>query len=209
MHIRNNLNLDQYELSSSFHLNDINKWIMSILTGKSMEQTVEKKPKQLSTSSVIAFLVCMAFGAMIGYNSVELFKEEKLHTLLILALFIPLLAMHEGVHGIAYKICGAPVVQFGGSWKTMIVYAFADNHVITMRQLIFVAILPFVVITILLLWASFYFFDYQFSIFILLFIHSTACLGDFALIKYAIKHPDHVTYDEIEEKKMVYFYKPK
>ncbi|MGJ8868839.1 hypothetical protein, partial [Salmonella enterica] len=46
------------------------------------------------------------------------------------ALTFLLIPIHEGLHGIAYKMCGAPTVTFAANWKKLYFMAIADKFTI-------------------------------------------------------------------------------
>lgn len=125
----------------------------------------------------------------------------------ILAGSILVIAPHEALHGLAYRLLGARHIQFGVDLQQFIFYVTANHFPITKRQLFFLAMTPFVVINmavigLTLLWAS------QFTLFSasLLFCHNIMCIGDFAIINYASKHKGELyTYDDTDNKKSYFF----
>ena len=72
---------------------------------------------------------------------------------LALTLLVP---VHEGIHGLAYKLIGAPKVEFGSDIRKFIFYAMADHFVMNWRHFQFVALSPFVVINFFALLAMFF-----------------------------------------------------
>lgn len=122
-----------------------------------------------------------------------------------LTLLIP---VHEGIHGLAYKLVGAPRIAFGGSLKRFYFYAVADRFVLGPDQFRFVALAPFVVINALAFAATFYVsLNYQWLCWGVLLMHTGACAGDFGMLSFYARQEDRevYTYDIVEEK-VTYFY---
>jgi hypothetical protein len=122
---------------------------------------------------------------------------------------IPLIPIHELIHGLFYKLDGAPSVQYKANFKKFIFYAMSDHYIINFYSFVILAIAPFVIINTLLLigiitttgGSPFLFAG-------ALFIHTSGCAGDFALISYFLENDSKrlVTYDDISLG-MSYFYK--
>jgi hypothetical protein len=114
---------------------------------------------------------------------------------------------HELLHGLAYRLLGARRIKFGADLQQFIFYVTADQFPISRMELIFLAITPFtvinlVLITIAAMWAP------HFTLFLssLLLSHNMMCIGDFAVISYALGQKGKLfTYDDLEEKRS-YFY---
>jgi hypothetical protein len=203
------INVNNYEISAVVPIDKAGEFFMSALGlgGKD-----NKKNKFLLP------LIMLVMGMMGGYVGILIARQSQnmqevgnsgLQMAYAIIAFFPLIVVHELLHAVAYKYYGAPKVGFGASLKAMIVYAYAQNFPTNMRQLKWIALLPFIVITAVLLLALYIFPYYKALIIMLLLIHTLACIGDFALVKYAIQNPEHITWDDIEDKKEMYFYKPK
>lgn len=116
---------------------------------------------------------------------------------------------HEILHGVAYRLLGARKIRFGMDLQQFIFYVTVDRFPISRRELVFLALTPFVVInvaaiTVTALWAG------QFTIFTaaLLLSHNMMCIGDFAMINYSFSRKgDIYTYDDISLKKSYFFEK--
>ena len=122
---------------------------------------------------------------------------------------LPLIPLHELIHGLFYKIDGATVVQYKANFKKFIFYAMADQYVINFSSFVLLALAPFVIINSLLLVALVFSTGSLSFLFAgMLFVHTSGCAGDFALISYFLEHDyKHlVTYDDVAEGKS-YFYK--
>ncbi len=125
--------------------------------------------------------------------------------LLSFTLIIP---VHEGIHGIMYKILGARKIKFGFSLNQLAFYAVADAFVINRKEFTYLALSPFVSISVISLLGMFLVPGlYYWTFLSLLFFHATMCAGDFALLSYYREHPDYeiLTFDETLHKKS-YFY---
>lgn len=127
----------------------------------------------------------------------------------IFLLFTVGIVIHEGIHGLAYKLCGAPKVNFGVNWKRLYFYAIADRFVIDRRQFIFVALAPFVVITLVtIIGILFSDVETRWVLWSVLFFHTNACAGDFAILTFYAQYqtfPNLLTYDDQSDGKS-YFY---
>jgi len=136
----------------------------------------------------------------------EIFKGFGLGTLLV---FTVLIALHEGIHGVAYKLAGAPRVSFGVSWRKFYFYAVADKFIVSHKAFLLIALAPFVVISTGAIIGLFYTEDTLKWVFMgILLIHTGACAGDFAMLAFYEKHRHLgkiLTFDDVA-KKMSYFY---
>jgi hypothetical protein len=125
----------------------------------------------------------------------------------ILAGSILVIVPHELLHGLAYRVLGAPGIKFGADFQQFIFYVTADRFPITKGQLAFLAMTPFVFINLLVIlftiwWAT----PYVLFSASLLFCHNIMCIGDFAILNYSCSHKGRLyTYDDTE-KKVSYFF---
>lgn len=133
-----------------------------------------------------------------------------LYSILGLALTLTLLVpVHEGIHGLAYKLAGAPSVKYGSDIRKFIFYAMADHFVAGSRQFVFVALAPFVLINSFALLGIFYVsLNYQWLLLGVLLMHTGACAGDFAMLSFLLRHREEevYTYDDVDNK-VSYFYR--
>lgn len=116
-----------------------------------------------------------------------------------IALSLLLMPIHEVIHGLAYKLVGAPKVSYHAHWKQLIFMAVAHQFVANRREFTLVALAPFVVISICLLAGALVFKNlYSFAFLSMCLAHASMCSGDFALLAYFQKHADKelVTYDD-------------
>jgi hypothetical protein len=157
---------------------------------------------------ILLFLVGLGLWEVSrGSNSWSLILQQiGLGTLLAFTIGI---ILHEGIHGLAYKITGAPRIKFGGNLKQFYFYAVADRYILGRQSFLFVGLAPFVVITLGLIMALFLTPSHLKWLFLgVLFMHTGACAGDFALVSFYEtnrKFHEMLTFDEVE-KKISYFY---
>jgi len=208
-------NSPNYELIESFHIDEMGKFLMRELGMKQPEKTSEK-PK-LTVKKLLFLLVFVGIGAAVGWGIGKLIPKSdggldtvfSQFSLAFLAFFVVVLPIHEGIHAIVFKALGAKKVGFGWSTKSMIVYAYAQKFTMTLRENSWVAAMPFIVITISLAVLWYLFPQWQVFWGMSLFLHTTACIGDFILIQYYLKNKQHLiyTYDDIEGEKRSYFFR--
>ncbi|MDI9864687.1 DUF3267 domain-containing protein [Flectobacillus sp. DC10W] len=201
----------EFKLIDVFHIDE-----MGAFLAREMNTRFDENNTQKSSTRYLPLLMFVILGALVGYGLVSIipsaFRGEwhGLSSLFggVLLFFILLLPLHELIHGAVFKIFGAPKIGFGWNWKGMMAYAYAQKFAINLKELIWLAIMPFAIITPLLIVSVFLFPHWQFTTILLLALHTMGCIGDFMLIKYALrnKHREIYTYDDIEGKGETYFY---
>jgi hypothetical protein len=143
---------------------------------------------------------------MAGYFPVRFILTHSALGLIILPiLFIP---VHELLHIIPYYLSGARTIRVGMDLKQYLFYVTAHRHVATPRQFKIVAVTPFIVISISLLFLIFFLPGlWKWSLSLFLFVHTTMCAGDFAMLNfYYLKRGRKIyTWDDAD-KKEAYFY---
>jgi hypothetical protein len=136
-------------------------------------------------------------------------KNILLHSLLGFIFFpIVMIPIHEFMHVIPFWMTGARRIRAGADLKQYIFYVTAHRHVIKARQFRLVALVPFVVISLALLVLILYLPGlWKWSLSVLLFVHTTMCAGDFAMLNFYFinRHRKIYTWDDADEK-MAYFY---
>ncbi len=118
-----------------------------------------------------------------------------------------IIPFHEMLHGLAYRILGAKKISFGVDFQQLIFFVTADRYPVSGRQLIFLALTPFVLINLAILMITVFFIPkiLLFSCFLLL-IHNMMCIGDFAIAGYVHRSGVRVySYDEPGEKRSYFF----
>ncbi|MGA0555999.1 DUF3267 domain-containing protein [Larkinella sp. VNQ87] len=193
----------RYQLIESFSIDDMKDFLLRELGINS-----SPKPARLTLKTLPFTLLMGGLGAATGFllakSAITMPFWQLAGGLVGLILLLPI---HEAIHALVFKAFGAPNVGFGYSLKSLIVYAYAQRFVLSMKEVALVAAMPFLVITTALviawvvwpslglLWGS------------TLVFHTLACVGDYVLVRYAYKnrHRAVFTYDDLTER-MSYFY---
>lgn len=127
------------------------------------------------------------------------------------ALTFALIPLHEFIHGLAYRYCGAEKVSYKANWKKMYFMAMADGFITSGKQFLLIGLAPFVLISLLLLLLSWYTGPLT-GIMLLttLVIHGGMCAGDFALISFfdASRDREMVTYDDVNHQETFFYSRP-
>lgn len=200
-------NPNHFSLVESFKIDEMMTFLMKEL-GATKSSNSKPQTGRKIIGIVLIGMICAGFGYYIGKQIVVL-KLDPWQFLEAFGLLIfILLPIHEGVHGLVFKILGAEKVGFGWTPKTLMVYAYAQKFVMSLKENAIVAVMPFIVITLALLIAFFTLPAYKILIVTTFILHTYGCLGDFILIKYYFKHrhKQMFTYDDIDEEGMTYFF---
>ncbi|XWW45668.1 DUF3267 domain-containing protein [Fibrella sp. USSR17] len=208
----------EYRLVESFRIDEMMHFLARELGMAPSGQT--SLPAKTSSNKVkaglrfaIIFIGSLVFGWLVGTGiSTWLSKDTLVHGgaqfLIGFLLFFPLITVHEFIHGIFFKRVGAPRVGYGWSWKGMMAYAYAQKYVMNLREVAYVAAMPFLVITPALIVAWIVFPAYGLVWGLLLFLHTTGCIGDFVLINFWRKNQHRLmyTYDDVAGESRTYFF---
>ncbi|MFM2387521.1 MAG: hypothetical protein RL660_2278 [Bacteroidota bacterium] len=197
----------KYRKLADFHIDDTMKFLMNP-DGYGKEPTKEASKKKQVLAGLLFFCATAVLGFFVGKTALTE-SASGLHILIALvAFFVIIIPFHEAIHAIVFKSFKARDVGFGFSPKAGMVYAYAQDYPISMRELIVVAVMPFAIITPLLIVSIIVFPQYATAIGLLLIVHTIACIGDFALIKYGYqrRNRDIYTYDDLRNKKRSYFF---
>jgi len=158
--------------------------------------------------------LCLIFAGLaltIRFNIAGYFPHRNIITHSFLGLIVfPILAIpvHEILHVFPFLLTGARRIRAGIDLRQYIFYVTAHRHVINSNQFRFIAYTPFILITVILLAMVFLAPGlWKWSISLLLFVHTTMCAGDFALLNfYHINRKKKIyTWDDADEK-TAYFY---
>jgi len=170
--------------------------------------------KKKSLLTLFFWVVCFFFLSTAVIFRVKVagifpFTHILFHSAIGLIIF-PLICIpvHEFLHIIPYFLSGAKNIRVGMDLKQYLFYVSAHKYVAAPLQFRIVALTPFLVISsgliilvILLpgLW--------KWSLSLFLFVHSTMCAGDFALLNLYFLNRDKkiYTWDDLD-KKEAYFY---
>lgn len=156
-------------------------------------------------------MICLGIAVYIRINisGFYLFKHILSHTILGFVIFpLFIIPFHEAFHIIPFFLTGARKIRVGMDLKQYIFYVTAHKHVITSGQFRLVALVPFIIINItllILIWVLPGL--WKWSISLLLFVHTTMCVGDFAMLNYYdINRKKNIyTWDDADLKES-YFY---
>jgi hypothetical protein len=170
--------------------------------------------KKKSALNVFFWSACLIFlGIAIkvriiiaGYFPLRDIFSHSLLGLIIFPIFC--IPVHEILHVIPYYISGARKIRVGMDLKQFLFYVTAHRHVVTPIQFRIVALIPFLIISITLIFFILILPGlWKWSLSLFLFVHTTMCAGDFALLNfYFLKRNKNIyTWDDAE-KKMAYFY---
>lgn len=170
--------------------------------------------KKKSGVTIFIWSACFLFLGIVITVRINLagyfpFAKVFLHSILGLVIF-PLLCVpiHEFMHVIPYYLSGARKIRIGMDLQQFIFYVTAHRYVAGPLQFIIVALIPFVIISLLMLFLVLYLPGlWKWSLSIFLFVHATMCAGDFALLNfYWINRNKKIyTWDDADEK-IAYFY---
>ncbi len=159
--------------------------------------------------SVCILFMGIAFIVRINLSGYFPFRNIFFHTLLGLIVFpILYIPIHELLHIIPYYLTGARKIRIGMDLKQYMFYVTAHRHVTTKQQLRLVAWVPFLLTSIVLLYFVFTIPGlWKWSLSLFLFVHTTMCAGDFAMLNYCWinRKKKLFTWDDADEK-MAYFY---
>jgi hypothetical protein len=163
---------------------------------------------------LIAFFVlkwsAFIYGITVSdMNTVSLLKQFLYGLIISLTIVIPL---HELIHAIVYFILGARKIRFGAALKHFAFYAVADDFVAGRAGFNFLALSPFIVVSLLNLAGFIFVSGYASYTYIsVLFFHATMCAGDFALLSYFEFHRDKelYTFDDVKNKTSYFYYRKK
>jgi hypothetical protein len=163
---------------------------------------------------ILFWSVCIVFAGIaltVRINIAGYFHVKNIlyHSFLgFIAFPILMIPVHELMHVIPFWLTGAKRIRIGADLKQYIFYVTAHRHVINMGQFRFVALIPFLLISAALIMLILYLPGlWKWSLSLLLFVHTTMCAGDFALLNFyhINRHRKIYTWDDADEK-MAYFY---
>lgn len=100
--------------------------------------------------------------------------------------FSLLIIIHELIHALAYLLTGAKRISFGVIPKKFVFYALADQQVIASKAFHVVALAPFIVVKLILLFIIFVMGNTVIFYFALtvMCLHSLFCAGDIAMLAF-------------------------
>jgi hypothetical protein len=167
--------------------------------------------KKITFLTIFFWSICIAFLLIAVWlrSSVNTSLNTLEHSLLGFVVFpILIIPIHESLHIIPYYLSGARNIRIGMDLKQYLFYVTAHRYVASPGQFVIVAVVPFIVISIMViilililpgLW--------KWSLSSFLFVHATMCAGDASLLNfyYVNREKKIYTWDDADEK-MAYFY---
>ena len=170
--------------------------------------------KKKSLLTFAYYFICIVFlgisiRVIINIGGYFPIREMVLHSALGL-LFLPVLCIpvHELLHIIPYYLGGAKRIRTGMDLRQFLFYVTAHRHVASPVLFLIVAIVPFLLFSIVLLLLVFMLPGlWKWSLSLFLFVHTTMCAGDFALLNFYFINRNRkiYTWDDADQK-IAYFY---
>jgi hypothetical protein len=170
-----------------------------------------KKKSAITIFFWSACLIFLLFALKVRINITSYFQIANIlyHSVLGLLVFpIVCIPVHEVLHIIPYYISGAKKIRVGMDLKQYLFYVTAHRYVASPLQFRIVALTPFLIISISLITCVLLFPGlWKWSLSLFLFVHTTMCAGDFALLNFYLlnRNKKIYTWDDADQK-MAYFY---
>jgi len=159
--------------------------------------------------SACAIFLGLAITVRINIAGYFPLKIIMFHSFLGLIVFpVLLIPVHEILHIITYYLAGARRIRFGMDLRQYMFYVTAHRFVTGHKQFRLVALTPFITVSIILILLILFLPGlWKWSLSVLLFVHATMCVGDFALMNfyYLNRSKKIFTWDDFD-KKIAYFY---
>lgn len=125
-----------------------------------------------------------------------------------MAAVILLIPFHEGIHGLLFRLFGAKDVRYGVVWRKLMFYAVAHDFAVNYRQLLVIALGPYVVLSLGMGLAAVWL-PGGWKVFVagMYVFHTLCCVGDFGLCGYMhrFRHLKPLTFDDADAR-ISYFY---
>ena len=177
---------------------------------------IRKRTRSMTSFAIFIILFFIIQWASFVYaivvedmNVISLLKQFLYGLIASLTIIIP---AHELIHAMGYFLLGARKISFGAALKHFAFYAVADDFVANRRGFIFLALSPFVVVSLLMLSGFLFVQGYASYTYIsAMFFHATMCAGDFAMLSYFEYHRDKdvYTFDDVKNKTSYFYHKIK
>ncbi len=201
----------KFRLIQSFHVDDTMKFLMGQLNANDTDKKTNKWIGRFFGALIILSLGYLGyeFGKILatkgGDSSLKSISQLLYGFLIMMFVVLPI---HELIHGLTFKYFKAPKVGYGVSLKAGMVYAYAQKFPISMSELKVLAMMPFLILTSIFLILLVLMPQYQVVIVSILVLHTLACIGDFALTRYAFINQNRAiySYDDLENEKKTYFF---
>jgi len=196
-------NTNKYELIDVVKYNDLLPFLIKYI-------------KPGSSVMWLFYLINIIFLVLVCYFIVCNFINHYITFLSLLNYFglaglitIASIPVHELLHGLAFKILGAGKLTFGANIRHFMFYVTSHRFVLNKAQFYFLALAPFVVVSVLCISFLFYeSFTIRWIAANVLFAHATCCVGDFALMSYFqinCRNRKGYTYDDVPSMTSYFF----
>ncbi|HQB36467.1 MAG TPA: DUF3267 domain-containing protein [Bacteroidales bacterium] len=159
--------------------------------------------------SVCIVIIGLALTVRISIAGYFPLKNIMIHSLLGLIVFpLIIIPVHEFLHIIPFWIIGAKRIRIGMDLKQYMFYVTAHRHVVSASQFRLVGFFPFIIISACLIVLILFLPGlWKWSLSLLLFVHTTMCAGDFAMMNFLTinRRKKLYTWDDADNK-IAYFY---
>jgi hypothetical protein len=153
--------------------------------------------------------LCLTISIRIRIAHYFPYSNILLHSILgLIVLPVLIIPFHELLHIVPYYLSGAKNIRVGMDLKQYLFYVTAHRYVASPIQFKVVAVIPFIIISSVLLLLIFLLPGlWKWSLSVFLFAHTTMCAGDFALLNFYFvnRNKKIYTWDDAD-KKEAYFY---
>jgi len=200
------LNNPDFELIEEVGYSNLKPFIMN---------EIGKKSLIIQLYGILQFLSILIFIGLLLFFIYGFFKEGIfIRELLILSFsvifsFTIMIPLHELIHAAAFLLLGKRDIGFGVQWKKYLFYAESNRQVLNRKEMIIVALAPFLFI--LTAGLGCFFFSpskvVSLSGLLIVLLHFLFCGGDFAIISFFNRNkPFEVyTFDDRKLKTSYYF----
>lgn len=156
--------------------------------------------------AISIWMIDFRFALAADHRFINILMHSSIGIIILpLVLALP----HELLHILPYYLSGARNIRMGADWQQYYFYVTAHLYPVGAATFISVALTPFLIISAALLYLIINSASplWTWSLLWTLFMHTTMCAGDFALINYYWLNRDKkiITWDDAE-KKEAYFY---
>jgi hypothetical protein len=162
---------------------------------------------QIAALVILTVIISIYFVGLIKNG---LYKREILTIgFSVLFSFTLLIPVHELIHATAFLILGKKDIGFGMQWKKFLFYAESNRQVINRKEMVIVALAPFISVLIAGL-GCFLFANSKvvsLSGLVIVLLHFMFCGGDFAIISFFNRNKpfEMYTFDDRSLKKSYFF----
>ena len=170
--------------------------------------------KKYTFPVIFGYMLSAVLLIWLIFNRIGLSGEYPFITILLHSLtgfiLLPVLLVlpHEFLHIIPYWLSGARNIRIGAKPAELYFYVTAHNYPVGGKQFILIALTPFIALSVIMVSLTFFLPPlWQWSVLAALFMHTTMCAGDLALINFYWVNRDKkiITWDDTDLQE-AYFY---